>query len=699
MSWKQYFYRLLNPANKLNPYWLCFCFFSFSNIFIAYGRGDLETNLFVAFYGIVIPGIFCFYLLNQNTTYQDGEKTQIFLKEGCSVSAPPIPLWFSFGLLLLLTRFYKLESVPLWPSKDDGHFGILGIALSQKWSWQLLWGECQNQPLVLWMLAFYFKWVEPSLFSLRLFSALVSMATVLLGYWAARQFFSKGYALILTFLLAFNFWALISSRLCIGAITVIPLEYAAFGAMGRCLKNLKVANRFRYQDILILGILSGLGFYTYAVWPVVFLSISIVVFFQAWKHPRNKAAFFFYVLTVLLISTPLLLAYLSKNGTVHLQDEFLRQSLLSSTANYFQMFFWKGGYCFNGPVWGGVFNPFEGALIFLGVVSLILDFKKTYSQWILLTGFLFILPGILSNTVEICHVVQLFPLFSLIAVLGIQKITAGLPSALRWKGTVVLLLVILILNLYHWLGPFQSWNSLPPEQKDWVPIEYYQAYKIIKEKSLQSGPVDVFSEFTLDFYNKTLNIACFPLDALQNPRLASSTPVWSALLANKYYIPFLKKRFPRSEWFLLKKDDIRYHSDLALGLIPNDSMKPDERDAWRKADRVLRDLNLQLKAKTSPVPWTEIKNLFLESSKAFENDPFLSSVFSEKIALLDANRIDYGDTAQDFQRALRFGYPAANLYYDLEMSLEMNGRVNEAKRVLKEAVQAQRRFSSSESNL
>jgi hypothetical protein len=699
MSWKQYFFRLLNLANKLNPYWFCFYFFSLSNVFIAYGYGDLETNLFVAFYGIVIPGIFCLCRLNQNATYQDGEKTQIFSKEGGSVSTPPILLWFAFGFLLLLTRFYKLESIPFWPSKDDGHFGILGIALSQKWSWQLLWGECQNQPMVLWILAFYFKWIEPSLFSLRLFSALVSIATVLLGYWAARQFFSKGYSLILTFFFAFNFWALISSRLCIGPITVILMVYAVFGMMGKCFKNFKMTNRFRYQDALSLGILSGLGFYTYAVWPVVFLSISIAIFFQVWKHPQNKAAFFCYGLTALLTAGPLFLAYLSKNGTAHLQDEFLRQSILSSAVNYFQIFFWKGGYCFNGPVWGGVFNPFEGALIFLGVVSLMVDFKKAYSQWIFLTGFLFILPGILSNTVEICHVVQLFPLFSLIAVLGIQKITAGFPPVLRWKGTVVLLLAILILNLYHWLGPFQSWNSLPPEQKDWVPIEYYQAYKIIKEKSLQTGPIDVFSEFTLDFYNKTLNIACFPLDSLQNPRLSSSAPVWSALLVNKYYVPFLSSRFPQSEWFLLKKDDIRYHSDLVLGLIPNDSMKASEMDTWKKADRVLRDLNFQLKAKTSPVPWAEIKDLFLESSKTFENDPFLSAIFWEKIALLDANRIDYVDTMQDFQMALRFGYPAANLYYDLEMTLEMNGRVNEAKKVLQEARKAQRRFSSSEPTL
>jgi hypothetical protein len=699
MSWKQYFFRFLSSANKLNPYWLCFCFFSLSNIFIAYGHGDVEINLFIAFYGIVLPCIFCLYLLNRNTARQDDEKAQIFIKEGGSIPTPPILLCFCFGFLLLLTRFYKLESIPFWPSKDDGHFGILGIALSRKWSWQLLWGECQNQPLILWILGFYFKWIEPSLFSLRLFSALVSIGTVLLGYWAARQFFSKGYSLILTFFLAFNFWALISSRLCIGAITVIPMEYAAFGAMGHCFKNFKIANRFRYRDVLILGILSGLGFYTYAVWPVVFLSISIVIFFEAWKNPKNKAAFFFYALSALLISAPLFLAYLSKNGTAHLQDEFLRQSILSSTANYFEMFFWKGGYCFNGPVWGGIFNPLEGALIFLGGIALLVDFKKTYYQWIFLTGFLFILPGILSNTVEVCHVVQLFPLFSLIAVLGIQKTTASFPSVLRWKGMVVLLLVVLILNLYHWLGPFQNWNSIPFEQKDWVPIEYYQAYKIVKEKSLQSGPLNVFSEFTLDFYNKTLNVACFPLDALQNPGLASSALVWSALLVNKYYVPFLKSRFPRSEWFILKKDDIRYHSDLALGLIPNDSMKSNELDAWKKADRVLRDLNFQLKAKTSPVPWTEIKNLFLESSKIFESDPFLSSIFWEKIALLDANRIDYGDTAQDFQRSIHFGYPAANLYYNLEMTLEMNGRVNEAKRVLKKAIEAQRRFSSSEPTL
>jgi len=684
---------LIFNFNKWNQPWFYFFIFFISNCLIAYGFLGLEEKLFIIFYGILLPFVFCLFFQFRNSTSQINSTIKHLFANGDEVFINPtvFPI-IAIILLLLTTRFYRLDSIPFWPSKDDGHFGVLGMWLSEKWSWQLLWGECQNEPLILWMLAFYFKWIEPSFFSLRLFSALVSICSVPLGYWAARQFFSKGYSLILTFFLAFNFWALISSRICIGVTMVIPLEYAVFGALGRWLKNLKISNHFQYRDVLVLGILSGLGFYTYAVWPVIFLSISIVVFYQMWKRPQNKIPLLLYGSTAILVSCPILLAHLALNGTTHLRDEFLRQSITGSIENYFQMLFWKGGYCFNGPIWGGAFNPVEGALIFLGTASLMMDFKKRYSQWFFLTGFLFILPGVLSNSVEICHVIQLLPFLCFIAVLGIQTIIASSPSTHHWKRITIMLLAILILNLYHWLGPFQDWKSLPSQQSDWVPIEYFQAYKIIKEKSLQSGPLNVFSEFTLDNYNKTLSIACHPLDALQNSRIDPNTTKWSAVLINKYYVPFLKTRFSHSQWFLLKRDDIRYHSDLALGLIPNDSIKKEELAALKKADHVLRDLNLQLKAKTSPVPWTEIKSLFYESSKSFENDRFLSAVFWEKIAFFDSERLDYGDATQDFERSIRFGYPAANLYYNLEMTLKMSRKEKEAKKILQKAVQAQQKF-------
>ena len=682
---------------KWNQPWVYFLVFFISNGLIAYEFSGLEEKLFIAFYGILLP--FGFYLFFQfrNFSPQTSSKTNLFLsqEDGFSIK-PTVFLAIMMSLILLATRFYKLESVPFWPSKDDGHFGILGMALSRKWSWQLLWGECQNQPLILWMLAFYFKWIEPSLFSLRLFSAFLSVGTALLGYWAARQFFSKKHSLVLTFFLTFNFWALISSRLCVGAITVIPLEYAVFGALGRCLKNFKISNHFRYLDTLILGIASGVGFYTYAVWPVIFLSVLIVVIFQVWKYPQNKTALFIYGLSGFLTAFPMLLTELSQNGMAHLHDEFLRQPILGSIANYFQMFFWKGGFCFNGPVWGGIFNPLEDGLIFLGVALLVVDIKKSYSQWIFLTGFFFLLPGILSNAVEICHVVQLIPLCCLIAALGFQRIVNGFSSALYWKSTLALFLVILTLNLYHWLGPFQQWNSIPVQQSDWVPIEYFEAYQLIKEKSRESGPGNVFSEFTLDNYNKTLNVACYPVDTLQNPKLIQMNPGWSALLVDKYYIPFLKNRFPRSQWIGLKKDDTRYHSDLVLGLIPTDSMKPEELTVWKKTDAVFRDLNLKLKAQTSPIPWMEFKNILLNSSKILEKDRFLSAIFWEKIALIDSNRLAYDDVVRDFKKSIDDGYPAANLYYNLELALKMTGHEKEANQILQKALQAQQKFISFE---
>jgi hypothetical protein len=692
--------RHLNFLNKLDRYWFCFIFFTVSNALLAYGHWDLETNLFIAFYGMLLPGVLFLFFQFRKIAPQTPENTQTFIPNNYDSIIVPNLLWVSFCLFFLITRFYKLESIPFWPIKDDGHFAIQGIALSQKWHWQILWGECQSEPLILWILGIYFKFIEPSLFSLRFFPLLISAISILLGYWAARQFFTKSFSFLFAFFLAFGFWSFFYSRIDIGAITVFPLQFAAFGWLGVSLNRLKNSSVFKISDILILGILSGLGFYTYTVWPVVFLSVLIVLISKAVETPKNLKFVFFYGLIVLMTAFPMVLARLGQGGLTHIQDQLNGSSPLHLTVSYLTMLFWNGlESAPDGPVWGGVFNPVEGALIFLGFLSLGLNLKSKFSQWSFLSLFLLALPGVLGKTFDICHITQLLPLFCLGLVLGFEKLMIGVRSHYRWWVLAPVLLLSLILNIYHYLGPSQDWKSLPAEKNDWTPVEYAKAYEILREVSRQSGSGYIFSEFNLDQFNKTLSVASYAFDALQNPKLSSQKPKWSALLINKYYIPFLKKRYPQSRWVILKKDDVRYHSDLSLGLIPTDSMTPQELDGWKKADRICRDTNLAIRMKAPPVSWMFFRNDFLQSSNLFEKDRFLDSVFWEKIALLDSDRIDYGDTARDFQKAIHLGYPTANLFYNLGMVLKLEGDTKGIKKALREAGRAQKLFFVSEPNL
>jgi hypothetical protein len=258
--------------------------------------------------------------------------------------------------------------------------------------------------------------------------------------------------------------------------------------------------------------------------------------------------------------------------------------------------------------------------------------------------------------------------------------------------------MVSVLNVYHWFGPFQDWKSLPLIS-DSTPVEYANAYHVLSGISRESGPLYVFSEFNSDSFNKTLKVTCYPFDVLQNQKLYSSKPRWSALIINKYYVPFLKKRFPQSRWMLLKKDDIRYHSNLVLGLIPNGFMSPEELNSWKKADRVCSDINLQINRKAPPFSWKDFKNKFFESAKLFETDPFLVSVFWEKAAYLDIAGLDYKDAVLDFENSVRRGYPTAVHYFDLEILLRRNGQIKDSQKVHQKALEAQKNYSSLQLNL
>ncbi len=139
---------------------------------------------------------------------------------------------------------------------------------------------------------------------------------------------------------------------------------------------------------------------------------------------------------------------------------------------------------------------------------------------------------------------------------------------------------------------------LPDQQ--WRSVEYSRAYEILDSLYRSNGPLDVFTEFNLDYDDKTLNVAAYPLDALQNPLLASSRPSWAALLCDIHYAPFLQKRFPGLKAILLNPglppQDL--HHSLGILLIPTAEIPAQTMDQWIQAHEVYRAVNLEVKSRT-----------------------------------------------------------------------------------------------------
>jgi hypothetical protein len=663
-----------NPAfdlKTLDRPWVCFLLFSFSNALLAYGTWSLTAQLLIAFYGLLLPAAL-FFLGRVGRPVQKFPNLDFSPTETRLLSPPNALLWCIFGILFFLTRFYHIGSNPLWPIKDVGHFGILGLSLSQKWDWRLLWGEFQAEPLYLWGLGLFFKCFEPSNFSVRIFPALISIMTIGLAYGAARQAFSKGLSLLAVCFFTFSFGNWVFSRTGMGPVTVLPMEFLVLGLLGYGLKTGFRTPKGEFCNLFILGSSVGFGFYTYTVWPVVFLSISAAVLLRVSSGRSRLTGNIIYLVSALGVAFPIILARMGQNGLAHVQGEFGGLPFSQSLPGYINLLFFNGtGNQPAGPAWGGMFNPFETGLMEMGMIVLISNFQSGFSKWFFLSFGLFLLPGIFSNGVILYRVIQILPLLLFPILAGITELLAKLPSPRRWGMAILILSVSSLLNAYHWCIPYQDWKSVPAGKGDWISGEYARAYALLSEVSRRDGPLYLFSEFDLDTFDKTLNLFCFPFDALQNPKLTGSNPRWAALLVNKYYVPFLQKRFPQSRWEILKKDPLPNNLNLALGLIPVSSMDAESLEDWKKADRICRDLNLEIKRTGPPVRWEKFRAELQLAFPSFARDPFLRSIFWEKLGMFDAILSRYPDCVRDLETALRSGYPTAHLLYNLSKARDL----------------------------
>jgi 4-amino-4-deoxy-L-arabinose transferase-like glycosyltransferase len=168
----------------------------------------LYSKFCVAIIGVILPFIFALWLILENRLKKSLSPSILILTtvKNSSNEKIPLALWFFFGFLVFFTRFYKLTSIPSWPTNDEGIFATMALELLKKWNWSILWGEVRFEPFLIWGLGGFFKIIPPSLLSLRLFPAFVSIVTILLSYWASRQYFSKRTSFIFCWIFAFSFW-------------------------------------------------------------------------------------------------------------------------------------------------------------------------------------------------------------------------------------------------------------------------------------------------------------------------------------------------------------------------------------------------------------------------------------------------------------------------------------------------------------
>jgi hypothetical protein len=641
--------------------WLYFLVFLSSLSLLSYFQLSIETQLWVGFLGLILPlGIGIVFSLQNR---KKSNFIDLSLPEGF-----PQPFWLTalFLALFIFVRFYRLTTVPFWPISDESVFSTLAFDLTKKWDWTLLRTDGQMEPLLLWLLSFWFKIMDPSILSLRLFTVFISIASSLAAYFAARQFLNKSLSFLFACLFSFSFWEIGLSRQCTPNDLTPFFELISFFFLAL---YWRAKNTSRWFWIVVLSVWAGLGFYVYINWAVVWLFILVGLLMTGVKKEKLKITAFVLITAGLTMS--LVFARMSPHSASYAKHFLENLSFFSSLTQYGRGLFWDGT---NnnplGPAWGGYFDSVSGALILTGGLYAL---QKLFSKTLLILSLgmgLTLLPGILTNTLELQRVTPALPFFMVLAVLGMKSLWENSVKSFRITSPSVILLLITALNTYQLFGPYNDVRQAPPG-RHWRSTLYFNAYRILENLSTQSGPIYIFNEWNGDYFDKTLDLACYPFNAAQNADLIPKIPTWVAFLTNADYEPFLKKEFPHLQTRPLDNPTSPNDSThlLRLFLMPVSDIPQETLNSWLSADQECRQIALAILNKNSSIPWSPFEKDYSRLAVQYKKDPFLTSVLWERAAsflLIDGN---YQTASLDFQQAIHHGYPAPHLLHNWKLAV------------------------------
>ena len=680
--------RLLSGSPISFHPWIYFSIFLISNILLSYFHIPLSAKLWIGTMGVLLP--FALLLWSAMNKRLQKPLTQDFtwLTFTQKLSDPPLnpKLWGFFILFVIITRFYRLTALPFWPLSDEGIFATLALDFSKSWHGDLLWAEGRIEPLLIWTMGAFFRITEPSLQSLRLYPTLLSLGSIPLAYWAARQFFTRFFSFMFTWFFAFSFWEFSLMRFCTPEDLIPFFQLLALGLLGGFFQS-KTRN-VQWWWIGALCICNVFGFYSYINWVVVWFFIILVLGVHAFSRKvGGKNIFFSFLFGGLLPVVPLALARLAPGGMAYARSVWGELFSLQSLLSYFTGLFWNSETSFPfAPNWGGMFDPVTGSLILMGIV-----YALEKMSWVWLgVGFAGLLsslsPGIVTNYLELQRVTPSLPFWMVLAALGIQFLFSRPLWRSPWTWLLPVCLVPLGLNFYDFGVPYNDIKNVPSIHQ-WRNVQYADAYQTLLVTNNKTEPLYVFSEFNTDYDNKTLNIAVYPFDVLQNPSISAASPKWAALIINIQYAPFLLQRFPGLKFKVLGTDK-NGPDDLppfGMFLIPVSQIPPSTLSNWKEADRYYRKINLQVKNKNPIQTWNIFAEKFSLLKTRFQEDRLLTAVYWEKIGFFKFLSGHFFEAAESYQKALSQGVPAAHLFYDLGICFKIMNRTEEANRNFEKA--------------
>ena len=675
-----------------NP-WVYLFLFLAANTLLSYAPLPLETKLVLGMLGIGLP---LYVALRTASKPAPREKPGYLLE---NISSPPGWLWALGLLALVIVRFYKLETLFRWPTLDEGWNGILAIQLSQHWTWRFFYTFGQAPPLPVWTAALLFKLGVPPALALWLPSALVSLATVLMGYFAARRFFSKSFSLVCGGLLAFSYWPLFIGRFCHQGIWLPLWVECVFFAWGGFLKAKGDAVQRKWSAGL--GLAVGCGSFTFTPW------MAVAGFFfltMAWLIPgktRNGWKNFLFFSGALLAS---LMPFLFAVGREGYGQHILSLSPWGGWFHHFE-FFWNFFRYFAvllwgsldpepayTPLWGGFLNPLLGAFYLVGIVEIFRLRLVKRVQWLAAAFLFFLVPGALSPNLETFRVAQVMPLLLLVAALGVHSLLGKIPSKSRLLFFGLLMVFTAILDFNLLAAPYQDPDTHPENfGRPLKSLEKYRAFERLIRLQKQMKPTDdlfILSDFDDQSFNDpTLYVMTFPMNSATGIDRYMGYPKWLAVFVDSNYLPFLQKKFPNDEWTFLSKSPRMGSQGNLLGLIRFTPQNLNVLGRWNQAHLIFQKADLQKYSQNKSDISVVIKTLE-NAYPLVKGDPFLESVFWDKRAAYEYETLNYDEQLRSYKMAVTLGFPTADLYYKLGQLLLVCGHTAEARQAFLKATHA-----------
>jgi hypothetical protein len=546
---------------------------------------------------------------------------------------------FALGIAL---RLFKLTTLSVWPIWDDAANSYFAIGQWEHWRWQLWNTWEQSPPLSMWAQSLFFRLVPPSLFSMWFWPALQSIINLFLGYWACRQFGSRLFSFFFLFFLAIGFWPIYLGKFCIPAELCLLWLLLCLGLLGSFLNCLK--KQFSLGKALGLGLCVGSGFYIWIITCPSILFICLVVLWILLRNPlKHWKELLAFCLPVLLAALPVSDGILTNIRQGHLHQylqvggknmDFFHQ--VGVSLSYLTVFLWgpmdKSYFCF-GPLWGGFLNPLLGSAFLLGLAECVRFRKEPAVMGACCALILNLLPGLLSTNQEMFRICLAMPFVLLLAALGLQKLCSNIFN----RGTLILALVLLtggslILDLYHFMGPYHQWATPGPDNAFSKSPERFRAFPVLKREADRVGPGLVLTEFVPNVFDQSLLITAYPFNAARNPALDPHQARWAGILATCSQQAYLAKRFPSARWYKLSTDIQRYDDALFLGIISLSPSSIGSFSPWVKLNLLLQSFYPLIPYGETNPDYAPILSKLLENYAEFKRDPFLEACLREKIA-------------------------------------------------------------------